>query len=166
MALRVVSLPAAASRMKKLAISAVFNRSPSTSACMRADTRSSCGFANRSSPTAWAIMTISSDAPMSVAKSGVNSGSPAPRMTLVSSKMRCHCSRGIPIISQMICSGSCAAIRSTKSHSPRGATSATIWRALVRTSSSMRATVFGVKDLLTILRMRVWRGASMLIIDP
>ena len=84
------------------------------------------GFASRSSPTAWAICVISMTAPIRVAMSGVSSGSPAPRITFVSSKIRSQDSRGIPIISQMICSGSCAATSWTKSHSPRSATEATI----------------------------------------
>ena len=44
MALRVVSLPAATSRMKNDAISAGLRLSPSTSAVTSAVVRSSCGF--------------------------------------------------------------------------------------------------------------------------
>ncbi len=47
------------------------------------------------------------------------SGSPTPRIEFVSSKMRLVSSRGMPIMSQMICSGSAAAISLTKSHSPQ-----------------------------------------------
>ena len=165
-ALRVVSLPAAESRMKKLAISIGSSRSPSTSACIIAETRSSVGFARRSSPTAWAIWVISMTAPISVAMSGASSGSPAPRMTLVSSKMRSQESRGMPIISQMICNGSCAATSCTKSQLPRSATERTISRPLTCTSRSIAATRFGVNARLTMRRSRVWRGSSMLIIEP
>ena len=49
MALRVVSLPAAASRMKNEAISAEVSRSPSTSAATSAVVRSSPGLIRRSS---------------------------------------------------------------------------------------------------------------------
>ena len=48
------------------------------------------------------------------------SGSPAPRMTFVQRNTCCVSSAGMPIISQMISSGSGAAIASTKSHSPSG----------------------------------------------
>ena len=61
MALRVVSLPAAASRMKNDAISEELRRSPSTSAATRAVVRSSRGLARRSSAIAVAY------APMSMA---------------------------------------------------------------------------------------------------
>ena len=84
----------------------------------------------------------------------------------VSSMMRVHDSRGMPIISQMIWSGSTEAISATKSHSPLPATAASTPRALTCTSSSMRATILGVNDLDTMRRRRVWRGASMLIIEP
>ena len=43
---------------------------------------------------------------------------------------------------------------------------ATSVRARSRTLSSMRATTFGVKARLTILRNRRCRGSSMLIMDP
>src|SRR5215468_6972191 len=69
-------------------------------------------------------------------------------------------------MSQMISSGSAAAMSLTKSHSPRGATASTMRRARSRTISSTRATVRGVNPLLTSRRSLVWRGASMLIIEP
>jgi hypothetical protein len=53
-ALRVVSLPATASRMKNDPNSCEVRRSPSTSACIMIDDRSSVGFFRRSSPRAWA----------------------------------------------------------------------------------------------------------------
>ncbi len=80
--------------------------------------------------------------------------------------MRFVSSRGIPIMSQMICKGSAAAISVTKSHSPSGATRSTISFACSRTESSMRATWRGVKPRLTIRRSLVCFGASMLIIEP
>ena len=84
----------------------------------------------------------------------------------VSSKMRFVSSRGMPIMSQMICSGSAAAISATKSHSPIGATRSTISRAWTRTLSSIVAIWRGVKPRFTISRSFVCFGASMLIIEP
>ena len=93
MALRVVSLPAATSRMKNEPSSSAVSRwtspsSPSTSACIIAEVRSSAGFSSRSRPISWAICDSSTAAFMSAMKSGVYSASPAPRMMLVSSKTR------------------------------------------------------------------------------
>jgi hypothetical protein len=72
----------------------------------------------------------------------------------------------MPIMSQMILSGSAAAISSTKSHEPFGATSRTIRRAVDRTVSSSDVMTRGVKPRFTSFRSFVWRGASMLIIEP
>ena len=78
-------------------------------------------------------------------------------MTLVHWKICSVSASGMPIISQMICSGSGAAIHSTKSHSPPGLASSmrsTTPAALVVTYSSTRATSFGVKPLATSERSR------------
>ena len=53
------------------------------------------------------------------------SGSPRPRMMLVCSKTNCVWLSGIPIMSQMIPSGSGAAMSRTKSHSPLSITAST-----------------------------------------
>ena len=87
--------------------------------------------------------------------------------TFVCSKIRLVSSRGMPIMSQMICSGSAAAISVTKSHSPIGATRSTISRRLLRERCPRSvATWRGVKPRLTISRSLVCFGASMLIIEP
>ncbi len=87
MALRVVSLPATASRMKNDAISADVSRSPSTSAATSAVVRSSRGLARRSSASAVAYAPMSMATFMNSSKSVVRSGSPKPRITLVQWKI-------------------------------------------------------------------------------
>ncbi len=94
------------------------------------------------------------------------SGSSPPSRWLVWSKMYSLSSRGMPIMSQMIRSGIGAATSVTKSHEPFAATSRTTSLAMSWTYSSMRATIRGVKPLLTRRRSFVCRGASMLIIEP
>jgi hypothetical protein len=89
-----------------------------------------------------------------------------PRIVFVASNTVFHWSRSMPIISQMICSGSGEANSCTKSPSPFSACSSTMALALRRTSSSIAATTFGVKAFWTISRKRVCFGASMLIIEP
>ena len=72
-------------------------------------------------------------------------------------------------MSQMISSGSGAAISSTKSHSPSGCFSSsrsTSASARVTTASLTLATADGVNPLETSERRRKWRGSSMLMIDP
>ncbi len=69
-------------------------------------------------------------------------------------------------MSQMISSGRAAAISLTKSHSPSPATRSMMAAAFCWTWSSMRPTWRGVNERLTMRRRRVWRGASMLIIEP
>ena len=125
MALRVVSLPAATSRMKNDAISAGLRLSPSTSAVTSAVVRSSWGSFIRASASSvtsmarsWAAASSAAMIPASV-WSGTYSGSPSPRMTLVRSKMNFSWLRGMPIMSTMIRSGSVAATSVTKSPSPR-----------------------------------------------
>ena len=69
-------------------------------------------------------------------------------------------------MSQMIPSGSAAATSSMKSQVPFGATASTMRRACVRTDCSTCLSVRGVNPALTSRRSFVWRGASMLIIEP
>ena len=95
------------------------------------------------------------------------SGSPAPRMMLVRSKTNWYWLAGIAAMSQMIWSGSCAAISVTKSHSPLSITASTMRGGGLRcTSASTRPITRGVKPRATIRRSRAWRGSSMLIIEP
>ena len=58
--------------------------------------------------------------------SGVYSGSPSPRIRFERSKTQSRCDAGMPIMSQMIQSGSGAEISMTKSHSPFSATRSTV----------------------------------------
>ena len=96
------------------------------------------------------------------------SGSPTPRIMFVSSKIRLRLARGMPIMSQMICSGSAAAISLTKSHSPpRSTTRSTISRACSRTFSSiLRDLPRREAAVRRSSRSFVCFGASMLIIEP
>ena len=95
-----------------------------------------------------------------------NSGSPPARMMLVLRSTISSCSGPIPIIAEMIFSGSRAATCWTKSHGPVSSSSSTIWAAVTCTSSSNRLTIFGVNARDTIRRSRACRGSSMLIIEP
>ncbi len=108
-------------------------------------------------------------APISASIEPPYSGSPAPRMTLVHWKICCSSAAGMPIISQMICSGRGAATSVTKSHSPSGKRSSrpsTIEVAFSCTYCSTRVISFGVKPLDTIERSRKCFGSSMAIIEP
>ena len=165
-ALRVVSLPATARRMKNDPNSDGVSRWPSTSACINVDTMSSRGWSRRSWPSSWAYVYMPIAAASRASNEPPKSGSPAPRMTLVQSNTACSSAAGTPSMSQMICSGSGAANACTKSHSPRSAASATSWRARTRTLCSMAATVLGVKPFCTSRRSLEWRGSSRTIIDP
>ncbi len=73
---------------------------------------------------------------------------------------------GIPIMSQMIPSGSGAAISVTKSHSPFSITASTSSVARRSTSCWSVPSALGVKPRETMRRSRPWRGSSMLIIEP
>ncbi len=165
-AFRVVSFPATTSRMKKDANSAGVSRSPSTSACMRTLVMSSPGLAMRASPSACAYCDNSTAAFMRTSIVTPYSGSPMPRITFESSNIRRLSASGMPIMSQMIASGSGPAISSTKSQVPLGATVRTMRRAVERTVSSSEATTRGVKPRFTSFRSFVCRGASMLIMEP
>ena len=94
------------------------------------------------------------------------SGSVPPRMTFVWSKMNFSSSSGMPIIWQMMSSGSRAATSSTKSIFPFDSTSSMMRAARVVTYSSSWFTIRGVNPRFTISRSFVCRGASMLIIEP
>ena len=154
MALRVVSLPAAARRMKKLAISDGVSVSPSTSACIMADTRSSCGLASRSSPTAWAIWASVEDGAHQRLEVGGGG--------LVAEDDVGHLEDVVPLVvgdSHHLADdlerqrgGEVGRRRRTRPARPWRRRSA---RALTRTSSSMRATMRGVKARFTIIRTRV-----------
>ena len=72
----------------------------------------------------------------------------------------------MPIISQMIFSGSRADTCWTKSHGPVASRSSTIVAAVRCTSSSNFLIILGVNARETIRRSRACRGSSMLIIEP
>ena len=79
--------------------------------------------------------------------------------------MRGHWSGSSPIISQIICTGTCAAISSTNSTSPRPPTASTMTAARRSISSTSRAIMRGVKALDTRRRPGCACGGSMLRID-
>ena len=164
MALRVVSLPAADSRMKNDPISDDVRRSPLTSARTRLVVRSSVGRARRSSASATPYSPSPVDGADDVSKSPATSSSPAPRIIDVHRKTFSSSSSGMPIMSQMICSGNGPAIDLHEIAPGRRdalrTMSATSRRARSRTLSSMRASTFGVNARLTIARSRRWRGSS------
>ena len=68
---------------------------------------------------------------------------------------------GTPSMSEIVCSGSRLAIRSTKSPPPVAAASSTIRFALTRMPLSIRATCRGVNAEETRPRSLLWRGASI-----
>ena len=130
MALRVVSLPATTSRMKKLASSARVSRSPSTSALTRMLVRSPLSTPTLDSATS-SISWVKAPPAVRMAvmrspKSGTYSSSPAPRITFDWSNTKSYWDAGIPIRSHTMRSGSRAATSVTKSHSPRSHTWSTI----------------------------------------
>jgi hypothetical protein len=98
--------------------------------------------------------------------SDMNSGSAPDKMMLVLARTMSYWSSGMPIMSQMIFSGSLAATVATKSHGPVASRSSTTVTAARRTSSSNLAISRGLNARETIRRSRACRGSSMLIIDP
>ena len=72
----------------------------------------------------------------------------------------------MPIMSQMISSGSRAATSTTKSHPPRGATRSMTSSATSSMRSSIDLIMRGLKAADTMRRRRAWRGLSMLIMEP
>ena len=141
-ALRVVSLPATRSRMKKLAISWSVSRSPSTSALTSAVVRSSAGWLRRST----AIRVISPDnsspavrnAATACSSLSMSSGSPPDRITLDSCSTIVRSSSGTPMRSQMTRSGMGAARSATTSIVP--SPSSAVRRARATTSSATACT--------------------------
>ena len=77
------------------------------------------------------------------------SGSSKPTIWFDSSNIRGQSASGMPIISQIISSGSRAAMSSTKSHSPLSTTSSTMRAARRSIESSSAWIVRGVKPRLT-----------------
>ncbi len=96
----------------------------------------------------------------------MNSGSAPDKMMLVLRSTISKCSSPMPIISQMILSGSRADTCCTKSHGPVASSSSTMTPAVRCTSSSNFLIIFGVNARETIRRSRACRGSSMLIIEP
>ena len=78
------------------------------------------------------------------------------------SNIRGHSSGSSPIISQIICTGTWAAISSTNSHSPFSHTSSTTTAARRSISSTSVAIIRGVKPFDTSRRYRLCLGGSML----
>ena len=72
----------------------------------------------------------------------------------------------MPIISQMISSGSRAATSTTKSHPPRPATRSMTESATNSMCSSMLLIMRGLKAAETMRRKRACRGLSVLIMEP
>ena len=95
-----------------------------------------------------------------------NSGSDPDKMMLVLARTMSYWSSGMPIMSQMIFSGSRAATFATKSHGPVASRSSTVEAATRRTSSSNFAISRGLNARETIRRSRACLGSSMLIIEP
>ncbi len=106
---------------------------------------------------------------MNSSMSVLRSGSPKPRMMLVQWKICWWSSSGMPIMSQITCSGSGPDSSVTSSPLPSGwfsiSADTSRW-ARSRTEASVRATTLGVKALRTMLRSRAWRGSSRAIIEP
>ena len=72
----------------------------------------------------------------------------------------------MPIMSQMISSGSRAATSTTKSQPPRSATLSITSSARSSIWSSIDLIILGLNAADTMRRRRAWRGLSMLIMDP
>ena len=138
-AVRVVSLPATASRMKNGAISCGARMSSPRSLCTSADVRSSAGSARRFSASSF-ISVVSCMPASNIAVIGSRppsmSGSPAPRMTFVASSTVRNSLRGMPIMSQMTSSGNGCESASTRSTSPRSHMSSITSVQIVSTDSS------------------------------
>ena len=127
--------------MKNEASSALVSFSPSMFAVDRAETRSPAGAWARSAarpvtrsasaapaPSSW--VTVSSRSAL------MNSGSAPDKMMLVLASTMSYASPGMPIMSQMIFSGSRAATCDTKSQGPVASRSSTVSAAVRRTSCS------------------------------
>ncbi len=169
MAVRVVSLPATASRMKNGPSSWGASMSSPTSACTSADVRSSVGSARRASASsfisivswtpAWNIAAPMSSVP-------AISGSPAPRITLVADSTVENSLRGIPIMSQITSSGNGWEIACTRSTSPFSHMSSMTSAQIRSTDSVSWARRRGVNERATMPRCRACRGSSMAMNEP
>ena len=109
-------------------------------------------------------MNISVAAPMASSRETLYSGSSEPISRLLHSKILWRSDCGTPIISAITWSGSSAATSTTKSHSPRAATSSTIPFVVSRMRSSSRPIMRGVKPLFTSSRSFVCFGGSIISI--
>ena len=120
MALRVVSLPAMTSRMKN-----------EPNSCGRQALAVDLGVHQRGREVvAWVGQAVLAEVhgvlvqleavDQELVEVDAYSGSLTPRITLVQANTCCSSAGGMPIISQMTCSGRGAATASTKSHSPSG----------------------------------------------
>ena len=134
--------------------------------------RSSVGFLRREAPSSATMPCKSPPATSSASMTFCGSAweryssSPAPRMMFERVKIVSYSLGGMPIMSQMILRGSRAATSITKSPPPLARISSRISAATRCTSSSIFLSIFGVNAALTILRIRAWRGSSILIIEP
>src|SRR5271166_4624331 len=156
-ALRVVSLPATTSKMKNEASSALVSCSPSMLAVTSAETRSSAGACARSAARPVTRSASACPAPSNCItawsmSSERNSGSAPDKMMLVLARTMSYWSSGMPIMSQMIFTGSRAATFATKSHGPVASRSSTVEAAARRTSSSNFAISRGLNARETIRR--------------
>ena len=168
-AVRVVSLPATASRMKNGPSSCGASTSSPTSACTRAEVRSSVGSARRfSASSAMSAVSSRPGGEQGAARSSapVISGSPAPRMTFVARSTVPNSLRGMPIMSQMTSSGNGWLTASTRSTSPCSHMSSMTSVHTRSTESSSDWSRRGVNERATMPRWRAWRGSSMAMNDP
>ena len=139
--LRVVSLPATASRITKKPNSSSESLWPSTSACTSLVTRSSPGWPARSAAICMPYMISSTDA--LIASLLANSGSSSPTIWLDQSKSFLRSSCGTPISPAMACSGSSQDTCSTKSPEPSAA--AALAMSWARSSSSVAQPLDGAR---------------------
>ena len=169
MAVRVVSLPATARRMKNGAISWGASMSSPRVLLTSAEVRSLRGCWRRSSASSFMMVTSWTPAPIRaspMSRPCSISGSPAPRMTLVASSTVSNSLRGMPIMSQMMRSGNGREIASTRSTSPFSHISSITSVQTVSTESSTACSSRGAKERPTMPRWRAWRGLSMAMNDP
>ncbi len=167
-AVRVVSLPATASRMKNEPSSWGVSTSSSTSALRSAVVRSSPGFDRLNSASSFISCTRVMPAPMiaGIGSSPTNSASPPPRILFVASSTVRYSLRGMPIMSQMIRSGNGCAMSATKSVSPFSHMASITSSAMTATSSITFDSCLGVNRRETMPRKRAWRGSSIVMNDP
>ena len=93
-------------------------------------------------------------------RSPTSSGSFQPTMSFAALATRSWSAADTPIMSERVSTGSRSETRSTRSHSPSGASSETMLRAWTRIRSSIRATCRVVNAEATSRRSLTWRGAS------